>query len=325
MHLHSADTAPQSPHRTTAAITADFAATWPAVELPLRRYLGSIGVNRHDIDDLVQETASRAIRSQVPYDDASDLRAWSFVVARRLLANLHRSRKRQVEYDGAQRPDPGQEDLMTQVEDRLVIEKVIASATMLTVTERRHLGGRSAGTAAERNRAAVARHRARQHLRKLVGPLVVTAVFMRRRGLLATAGIGVAAVALPLALLPSLDNVQANGPTSQHAVARPVAAASTFNESSQPRVWAAPRHLRRAVVERRTASTTRLIVAPSLNASGPAGTKTHAAVEPNDGKQPLVCTTGTIIKRKCVDLPPGIGSRQAAYTRPQRTSATTQL
>lgn len=312
MYLHSADNAPQSPHRTTAAITADFAATWPAVESPLRRYLGSIGVNRHDIDDLVQETASRAIRVNVPYTDASDLRAWSFVVARRLLANLHRSRRHQVALDAAQRPDPSQDDLMTQVEDRLVIEKVIASAASLTAAERRHLGVRSTGTTAERNRANVARHRARQHLRKLVGPLVVTAILLRRRATPATATLGVAALALPLALLPSSHGIiRVTGPAQHRAPLRPAAVASTYTKPSPAIPVPAPPRRLRAVAAPHDPSRFPTS-APSLHAAGPAGTKARASVEDNDGRQPIACTSGSIVERRCVELPPGINAHPRA-------------
>jgi len=311
MHLHSADTAPQSPHRTTAAITADFAVTWPAVETPLRRYLGSIGVNRHDIDDLVQETASRAIRVKVPYNDASDLRAWSFVVARRLLANLHRSRRRQVVLDGAHRPDPRQDDLMAQVEDRLIIEKVVASAANLTVAERLHLAVRPANSPAERNRANVARHRARQHLRRLVGPLAVAGFFLRRRGPLMSASLGIAAVALPLALLPS-QHGSPTGTNAPHRTDTRPTAATAFSEPSRPTPLPAPHPKPVTLVEPARPSNITQPPAISFHTEGPVGSNTHATVEGNDGRQPLVCTSGTIIERRCVALPPGIEGRRTA-------------
>lgn len=307
MHLHSADTTPQSPHRTTAAITADFAATWPAVETPLRRYLGSIGVSRHDIDDLVQETASRAIGFKVPYNDAGDLRAWSFVVARRLLANLHRSRRRQVALDGTQRPDPRQDDLMAQVEDRLIVEQVLAASAELTVAERRHLGVRSSGTTAERNRANVSRHRARQHLRKLVGPLLTTtAVLLRRRTKLATATLGVAAAALPFALLPAHSGIGAGSPAPHPTVTQTTAVTSMISEGAPPPVVAARRQRPTAATDSGAHATPKPPVL-SWRTVGPANSNAHASVEENDGKQPLVCTTGTIIDRRCLTLPPGIG------------------
>jgi len=311
MHLHSADTAPPSPHPTGAAITPDFAATWPAVETPLRRYLGSIGVNRHDIDDLVQETASRVIASRVPYDGAADLRQWAFVVARRLLANLHRSRQRQAALDGAHRPDPAQDDLMRQVEDRLIVEKVIASAANLTTAERRHLAVRPLGTAAERNRANVARHRARQHLRKLVGPLAVTLAVLRRRATLATSTAAVgAAVALPLALLPAAGHGTGciGLPHANEQIGATTAAVTSV--IPQPARTATP-----TVVPLRAASHhgTNPTSTPKLNtavrASGPAQSNAHAAVKDNDGKHPLLCTSGTIAGNRCVRLPPGIGER----------------
>jgi DNA-directed RNA polymerase specialized sigma24 family protein len=307
MHLRSADTAPLGPRPSSEAITPDFAATWPAVETPLRRYLGSIGVNRHDIDDLVQETASRAIGFKVPYHDAGDLRAWSFVVARRLLADLHRSRKRQEAFDGTQRPDPTQDDLMRQVEDRLVLETVVASAAQLTVAERRHLTVRSRGTAAERNRANVARHRARQRLRKLVGPLVGVLVLVRRRTAVATASVGVAALAIPLVLLPSIGQLgsHASGPAAvQSADTKAAAATSTIRRPSAPAAHRVSHRRPTAATAVRPPMPDALI--PSVRARGPAGSNAHASVQGNDGKQPLVCTTGTIVQSRCVDLPPGI-------------------
>lgn len=307
MHLHSADTAPPSPRSPEATITSDFATTWPAVETPLRRYLGSIGVNRHDIDDLVQETASRVISSNVSYNDAGQLRAWSFVVARRLLADLHRASRRQVELDDSRCPDLTQDDLMRQVEDRAVIETVLASAAQLSAVERRHLTGRPVGSAAELNRARVARHRARQRLRRLVGPLVVVAAMMRRRLAFTSASVGAAALALPLALLPGHGHPPDSRVvpiTDQPGAARTAAETETVERPGARTVPRAPLMIPGAAHGHRGNGP--LARAPVVRAFGPAGSNAHAAVGPNDGRQPPVCLNGTIVSR-CVDLPTGIG------------------
>ncbi len=309
MHLRSADIAPHRERESGPTVTADFAATWPAVEAPLRRYLTSMGVNGHDIDDLVQETASRALASTVPYASANDLRAWAFVVARNLLTDLYRARRRHVTFDAPRHADLAQDDLMRQVEDRLFLATVVASAASLTEDERRHLVATTSGTARERNRAAVARHRARQHLRKLVGPLVAVAVLVRRRPTLGAASIGIVAAAIPLALLPSAGHGRSGDkPASQHVEARPAAVGSIIRESARPAVRAKSRS-RSVIVVRPEATSALPASETSLHATGPAGSNAHASLQDNDGKQPLVCITGPVIGQRCVDVPTGIGGR----------------
>jgi hypothetical protein len=266
-------------------------------------------VSRHDIDDLVQETAARAIRYRVPYNDANDLRAWSFVVARRLLANLNRSQKRFVEFDANQRPDPRQDDMLTQVEDRLIIETVVESTGKLTVTERRHLALRATAGGPERNRANVGRHRARQRLRKLVGPFGVAVLLMRRRAMLAPTSVG-AALVLPLLLLPSQGGSQSTAPASHRAIGHlPTSTTALAEPTKLPRKpETTPQSSGVSGASRKGPRPQPS--GPALRISGPAGSSTHAAVESNDGKQPLVCTSGTIIERICVSLPAGIGVRQ---------------
>jgi hypothetical protein len=132
---------------------------------------------------------------------------------------------------------------------------------------------------------------------------------MRCRAILAPASVG-AALVLPLILLPSPGGSQSTAPASHRAIGHLPASTTALAEPTKP-----PRR------PETTPQSTRVGWAsgkrprsqppgPALRISGPAGSSTHAAVEDNDGKQPLVCTSGTIIKRMCVSLPAGIGVRQ---------------
>ena len=95
---------------------------WPEVEPRLRCFLGSLGATRHQVDDLVQETAARALERQIPFDTPADLRRWCFVVAKRLWIDEIRSSRRLAALDEAcETPGAMSEGPLHRVEDRAVL------------------------------------------------------------------------------------------------------------------------------------------------------------------------------------------------------------
>jgi hypothetical protein len=138
--------------------------------------LASLGSARHEIDDLVQETAARALEHRVPFDSAADLRRWCFVVARRLLIDEIRAQRRRAPLEtAAADADPVSAAELSRVEDRALLRHVAASWHTLKAADKAALKTVTTVPAqsdrAEQNRRNVARHRARGRLRALVGPL----------------------------------------------------------------------------------------------------------------------------------------------------------
>jgi RNA polymerase sigma factor (sigma-70 family) len=147
---------------SAASITGDFAEAWRFVDKPLRRYLTSLGMAVSDVDDLVQETATRAIEAGMHYDDPIELRRWAFVVARRQVVDLYRARRRTTAMTAAVERDVAQEDQLLRVENRHLLRSVLTAVATLQPRDRSALGAVVPDQSpAERNRANVARHRAR--------------------------------------------------------------------------------------------------------------------------------------------------------------------
>lgn len=199
-HLRDARLLTQRPPRRI--ITQDFMTVWRGIEDPLRCYLGAMGLARHDIDDITQETVTRALEAGIVANDPGALRPWAFVVAKRLALDLFRARRRWVEIDEAQGPDADQEVALRRVEERHLLRTVASKVAVLPLRERDSFrAAMAARTPAERNRAAVARHRARRRLRYLVGPLAVAIAWIRRQGPRMSVSGALAAAVMPLAVL----------------------------------------------------------------------------------------------------------------------------
>src|SRR5688500_15645844 len=89
--------------RRTPAITekakdhaAKLGAAWPEVGRRLSAALRARCVPEHQIDDVVQEVAIRALSSEVAFESAQDLYPWARVVALRLVVDHHRREARLV-------------------------------------------------------------------------------------------------------------------------------------------------------------------------------------------------------------------------------------
>jgi len=288
-------------------VTGDFAGAWQIVDAPLRRYLGSLGVAGTDVDDIAQETATRAIETGMRYDDPTELRRWAFVVARRLAVDLHRARRRTTAITPAVERDVVQEDQLLQVESRHLLRSVLAAVATLHPRDRDALATIPGQTPAERNRAKVARHRARRRLRELVGPLAVALAWSRRHSHVVAIGGAALAAALPTLVLPYV--AQQDGAASSTGVTaryNPEAAARLLAPGGPAR---APSKGNGAIVRSlrfgdRTRSTPTNARHSALTVNGPTGTQATVFTEDKDGgHKPLFCTHGAAVNR-CIDLPP---------------------
>jgi RNA polymerase sigma factor (sigma-70 family) len=150
-----------------------FGDVWPQVSRRLQRTLMKRGTPPADAEDLVQETAVRALQAAVPFDSADDLFGWSLVVARRLAIDAHRRHRLILDVDVPDRAGPHIVD--RQVEARLSLEAVAAALAELSPRDRRALLAVVDGTGDDRREAVrinVQRHRARARLRVRLGELL---------------------------------------------------------------------------------------------------------------------------------------------------------
>lgn len=291
---------------TSSAVTDNFAEGWRFVDTPLRRYLGSLGVKGTDVDDIAQETAVRAIESGMHSKDPTELRRWAFVVARRLVVDLHRVRRRTTEMLPAVERDLAQEDELLRVENRHLLRSVLNAVAALQPHDRRALAIASNQSPAERNRAKVARYRARRRLRDLVGPLAVVLVWPRRHSHLVVIGGAAVAAVLPPLVLPALvqhgggaPNASASRRYNSEAATQGVASVGRARPHSVS--GAAKAHALWPSVATRTVPTSARHSA--LIVHGPSGTRATAFSEDKDGgHKPLFCTHGSAVDR-CIDLP----------------------
>lgn len=218
------------PRTDGGTVTDSIGASWPQVERPLRSSLAARGVSLAEIDDLVQETAVRALECEAAFEDAEHLRRWCFFVARRLIVDSHRRNRRAAPLEEAVATAcSGAQRSLEQVEDRDVLRRVAESIPQMRPADQAALRQSSpdepTATAADRNRANVARHRARGRLRLLVGPFAAIAgacssALRRPRG-------AATAVALPALVALSISAPQGVAPdaprhrTQQLVVAQP--------------------------------------------------------------------------------------------------------
>jgi DNA-directed RNA polymerase specialized sigma24 family protein len=159
-------------------ITDDLASVWPEVAARLRSMLRRRGVRHHDIDEIVQETATRVITSAVPYADADDLFRWASVVGGRLAIDL---RRRGARLSGEELPDRADTiDVADAAEHRVVLGAVRNRLRELSSRDQEvllsSLHDEPASSRRESVRMAVARHRARNRLRVLLDGLAGSAL-----------------------------------------------------------------------------------------------------------------------------------------------------
>jgi DNA-directed RNA polymerase specialized sigma24 family protein len=283
---------------------------WEETEPPLRRYLASLGATRSEIDDLVQETAARSLEKAAPFAEAAQLRRWSFVVARRLRIDALRQLSRLGELD-TETPDLQAADLMGQVEDRHLLLTVQREYLKLTVPHQRALSHDAATLVdgRERNRAAVARHRARRKLRDAVGPLAaaVGLVSGSRRSFALPAVRAAAAVTpllLTLLLIQPWSDGRAQQPRPAPRTQAPLIHLTAERAIDPAADWRYPE--RETSLRQPPAARSQDSGPPGrtvLRAAGPNRTEVYVRVEPNNADRPLVCIDPGVGQPVCVAKP----------------------
>jgi hypothetical protein len=295
--LHRWDDDSPCPPPNRAALTRDFEREWPDLEPALKRFVVSRGVAVHEVDDLTQEVALRVLRRGQRFQTAEDLRRYCFVVARNLCADLGHLRRRtagRVVELGFE--DKAAADRLDQVEDRLLLRNVAVALDELAPRDRLALAPTSmTASPAERNRAAVARHRARTRLRALVGPLagVLTPVgALVRRLLKGSRPVVLAPAALSLLLLVGTGVVSAPapGPAPAGLGPRPAVSSGPRSAVGTGGTGSASRAPRR-VAPAASVTGARSSPQPStvVRVTGPAGAHAGVATRPQKADDPLLC------------------------------------
>lgn len=194
----------------------DFERWWPEVARRLARALARRGVPGADAEDIVQETALRALAAAPPVSSPEGLLRWSFTVARRIEIDRGRRRGRtELLSVELARSRPAGVDTARAAESRVALAAAARGLATLSDTDRAALLGvlTDDEPALDRRQAvrqAVRRHRARTRLVAVVGKLVGVGV-AAGQGLRRLAArlrpthveVGVVAVAVGVLLLPA--------------------------------------------------------------------------------------------------------------------------
>jgi DNA-directed RNA polymerase specialized sigma24 family protein len=309
-----------TPRLKDDVITQKLESAWPSVSARLAAMLRRRGVNPHDADEAVQETAARAMSTGVDFVDADDLLRWASVVSWRIAIDARR-RSRVSQFDLPDRPD--HVDVAQAAEHRIVLSAVTTRFKELSERDREALlttfDDPVASTRRESVRVAVARHRARTRLRQLLEGLAApVGAFIGRRRWHATPRQELVATTAPVLTCIALAVSTVIGGPSQEAT-RPVdvpQVTAVTIPSAVPAPAGAPT-VPSAAKEK--ATTTHSAPPPPTTASGvtadvqvddPAGKSTNVGTRPRRPDDHLACftlpsTSGLVTT--CVD-PPTPGS-----------------
>jgi Sigma-70 region 2 len=310
------DLCPRSDRRAlTPSLLSD---VWPDVEPGLRRYAKSRGLVSSDVEDVLQEVALRVLSAAVAFSDAEDLRRYCFRVARNLMVDLTRLRDKPTDVQAWPAGHSALDAVVAleRVLDRHLLATIARRLMELTPKQRQALGPPSSeATPAERNRCDVARHRARKRLLELVGPLSMPLpglAVLRRKGLWLGKPV---MLAVPTAMLGGLLVVPPPTATDSAEYAQD-AAVSDLEEidRSASRVGATSRVASPATLEVRPRQQHRGSLragSPIAGVRGPARLHGDLSLEENDGRRPLLCLDGDLIKH-CVDIRPETDPRADA-------------
>jgi len=146
-------------------LTCDsFATAWPDIARDLKVYLRGLGVSLSDVDDIVQETAARALANGLVSDGSERSRRWCFVVAKRIAIDGWREAKPLVVGVVPDRRDTT--DIVHEVAARQALRQFRTEVERLPTVERGAILSRATSADDPRTVAslAVARHRARRKL-----------------------------------------------------------------------------------------------------------------------------------------------------------------
>jgi DNA-directed RNA polymerase specialized sigma24 family protein len=299
-------------------LTDNLQIVWPEVAARLAAMLRRRGVKHHDVDEIVQETAARAISTRVPYADADDLFRWAAVVGGRLAIDLHRRGWRMSDDELPDRADTV--DVAMTAEHRVVLGAVRSRLTELSVVDQEALlsgfSDQPARSRRESVRTAVARHRARNRLRALLDGLAGSAILLwvRRCRVWSAPAEAIASAAMPAAacLVISIgawsgvsqpqadDSAATTAPPAQVVVAHPRSSASTLTAPE-----AAAENKGEPRPAPRPASVPR-IPPTDVTVAGPDGGHARTGVRPKQESDHLWCVTpppGVGPGTQCVDSP----------------------
>jgi RNA polymerase sigma factor (sigma-70 family) len=172
--------APSRPAART--LTPNFEEVWPEVAHRVSAMLRRRRLSPEDLEDVLQETAARAISRRVPNVDSDDLFRWAVVVARNLAIDRFRRRKHVELVELADGPTAT--DVAQEAEARVVLGTVVSRFSQLSPRDRVAIlsaFGPATGGRTGQVRVAVARHRARERLRALVDGLTGVIAWTWRR------------------------------------------------------------------------------------------------------------------------------------------------
>jgi DNA-directed RNA polymerase specialized sigma24 family protein len=293
--------------RASDGVSDAIGRAWPSVERRLRASLAARGVDWALTDDIVQETALRALVNRVAFDTADDLYPWAVTVARNLHVSEMRLRARQTSPD-ALSDMPARDDVAdavlwgevwTAAMGRLAqMPKEDRDALLTPLLDEPTVGG-------EPVRISVRRHRARARLRAalagllgwLVPPLTAALRPLRRHAISAVPGAAGALVAVALVMLFGAPPGQAGQP------ARPPSLPSWtryVDEATTSGALAAHVAARRATI----GAAPRLVYPPEeplrhVHVDTPAGPGVNIQETRPPGPRPLLCLHGPVVDGTC--------------------------
>lgn len=294
---------------------------WSDVDSRLAAMLRRRGVAPHDVEEVVQETATRVITSGVTYSSGDDLFRWAAVVGWRLALDRKRAERRLTGEPVPERR--AADDVGRIVENRVVLAEVGRQMGLLSEKDRQALlssvGDNGGLTRQESVRQSVARHRARNRLRALLQGLVAVLPWVWAHRRVARPGRWqLAAVSLPLigaALMSPLVHTQESNNPPAAVVTTSLPTVSETRRLEAPAV-AAPVH------PARPAATTRARTVPRGGNNGPASVlspaptlpgvdaivptprgDTGGRLRPGQDGEPMLCVKVRREVMECVDSP----------------------
>lgn len=293
---------------------------WPEVAARLAGMLRRRGVDGATVEDIVQETAIRVVRSSVRFTDGDDLFRWVAVVGWRLALDARRKTER-TEL-GAVPDRAGPIDVDHLVEQRSQLDATVRGLDRLSCSDRQAiLSGLKPSTTSSRQEAvrlAVRRHRARARLMALLegAGAVLAWLGFRRRAVGLTRKTVVAATALPavclVALLVPYHAPETGGPSTAPpappgGAPEPVLAGTgTPSPSGAPPAQPAAGTLRApppGPVTSPSGGGSSQLPAAHVDVPGPDGRPGRIGARPKQAGDRVLCLDPVVTAYSCRDLP----------------------